>query len=117
MVDKGRKYGVRLPKTVEEALALDKVNGNTLWADAFTKEMKNVSVAFDFLDPDSNIPAGYTYMPCRLIFDLKMDFTIKTRYVTQSCFSENHISGSTAYTGAVSRESVHIAFAYAALHY
>jgi len=54
-------------------------------------------------------------MSCRLIFDVKMDFTRKARYVAQSCFSENHISGST-YAGVVSRESVRIAFTYAALH-
>jgi len=44
-----------------------------------------------------------------------MDFTRKARYVAQSCFAENNISGST-YTGLVLRESVHIAFTYAALH-
>jgi len=29
-------------KSIDEALALDKKNGNTLWADAIAKEMKNV---------------------------------------------------------------------------
>jgi hypothetical protein len=28
-------FGIKLPKTVEEALAIDRKNGNTLWADAF----------------------------------------------------------------------------------
>ena len=32
------KYGVRVPKTVKEALQLDKENNNTLWADAIKKE-------------------------------------------------------------------------------
>ena len=35
-----------MPKTVQEALNLDKENGNTLWYDANAKEMKNVRVAF-----------------------------------------------------------------------
>jgi len=96
-------------------LQLDKIYSNTFWEDAISKEMKNVSVAFDFLDPDANTPAGYTFMSCRLIFDVKMDFTRKARYVAQSCFSENNISGST-YAGVVSRESVRIAFTYVALH-
>jgi hypothetical protein len=30
------KFGIELPKTAQEALALDKKNGNTLWADAIT---------------------------------------------------------------------------------
>jgi len=115
IVDKTSNYGVKLPKTVKEALNLDEINGNTFWADAISKEMKNVSVAFDFLDPNANTPPGYTFMPCRLIFDVKMDFTHKARYVAQSCFAENNISGST-YAGVVSRESVRIVFTYAALH-
>ena len=32
------KFGIELPKTVAEAYALDKKNGNTLWADAIAKE-------------------------------------------------------------------------------
>ena len=31
---------------VEEASALKKKNGNTLWADAIEKEVQNVKVAF-----------------------------------------------------------------------
>ncbi len=33
---------VECPKTVEDALELDKCNSNTMWADAIAKEMKNV---------------------------------------------------------------------------
>ncbi len=33
------KFGMEVPKTVKEALALDCKNGNTLWVDAITKEM------------------------------------------------------------------------------
>ncbi len=39
------KFGIECPKTVEDALELDKQNGNTTLADAFAKEMKNVQVA------------------------------------------------------------------------
>jgi hypothetical protein len=33
------KFGIELPKTVKEALDLDKMNGNTFWADAIAKEI------------------------------------------------------------------------------
>ncbi len=36
------KFGIECPKTVEDALELDKCNDNTMWADAIAKEMKNV---------------------------------------------------------------------------
>ncbi len=45
------KFGIEVPKTVKEALALDRKNGNTLWADGIAKEMTEVRKAFDIL-PD-----------------------------------------------------------------
>ena len=76
--------------------------------------MKNVSIAFEFLDDDKPILEGYEYMPCRLVFDVKMDFTRKARYVAQACLVDNKPSGST-YVGVMSQESVRIIFTYAAL--
>ena len=32
------KYGIKVPRTVEEAYKLDKENGNTLWRDALQKK-------------------------------------------------------------------------------
>jgi hypothetical protein len=43
-----------VPRTAKGAYALDKKNGNTFWADAIVKEMKEVSVAFRIL-PDGEI--------------------------------------------------------------
>ena len=42
--DMGIKYqfGVRVPRTYKEALALDKANGNTLWQDAIQKELDQI---------------------------------------------------------------------------
>ena len=34
------KFGVRIPKSLEEAIRIDKENGNTLWQDAIEKEMR-----------------------------------------------------------------------------
>ena len=36
----------KLPKTAEEAYALDVKNCNTMWADVISKEKENVRVAF-----------------------------------------------------------------------
>jgi uncharacterized membrane protein len=40
------KFGIRIPKTVQEAFSVDKENGNALWADAIQQEMNNVLVTF-----------------------------------------------------------------------
>ena len=36
------KFGLRLPHSVKEALAIDAENGNTFWRDAIQKEMKKI---------------------------------------------------------------------------
>ena len=47
---KTHKYGIRVPRTVEETIIIDKENWYTLWWDEIIKEMKNVwptSVVFE----------------------------------------------------------------------
>jgi hypothetical protein len=53
-----------VPKTVKEALELDKTNGNTLRADAIAKEMKDVRVAFKILPDGRSAPIGYQKIHC-----------------------------------------------------
>ena len=108
------KYGIKVPKTIEEAYALDKTNGNNLWRNAITKEMKNISVAFEILEKEEELPPSYKLAPCHIIFDVKMDFMRKARYVLDGHRTDDP-QGST-YAGVVSRESVRIAFTYAALN-
>ena len=48
-----RKYGV-------EVSTSDKKNGNTLWDDALTKEMTNVSIAFEILEEGESVPVGWS---------------------------------------------------------
>ena len=67
------KFGVELPKTVPEALAIDRKNKNTLWADAIAKEMKNVRIAFKILPDGQSAPIGYQKVPCHMVFDVKME--------------------------------------------
>ena len=62
---KGRmKFGIHVPGSVEDAMKLDKANGNTLWQDAIEKEMKNASVAFQLLPRDDKPPVGFKEIIC-----------------------------------------------------
>ncbi len=67
------KFGIEVPKTIKEALDLDRKNGNTLWADAIAKEMKEVCIAFNILLDGHSVPIGYQKIPCHMIFDVKME--------------------------------------------
>jgi hypothetical protein len=76
------KFGIEIPKTVREALALDRKNANTLWADAIAKEMREVCSAFNILPDGGSAPIGYQKIPCHMIFDVKVeDFRQKMRLV------------------------------------
>jgi hypothetical protein len=48
---RNQKFGIDIPRTVEEALRIDKETNATYWADAIEKEMRNNQVAFQFLEP------------------------------------------------------------------
>ena len=76
------KWGIEVPKTVEEAIAIDKKNDNTFWTDAIAKEMKNVRIKFKILEGDEKVPVGYQFIKTHMIFDIKMeDFRRKARLV------------------------------------
>ena len=78
---RGYKFGIRIPTSVKEALEIDLENGNTLWYDAIMKEMGNVRIAFEVLEPNAKPPPGYKHVALMMIFDVKMDFTRKARLV------------------------------------
>ena len=108
------KFGVEVPSTVEEALALDKRNGKMLWFDAIEKEMQNSRIAFKLLGRGEKAPVGYKEITCHLIFDLKMDLTRKARYVAGGHLTDPPTS--MTYASVVSRDNVRIAFLLAALN-
>ena len=61
-LERSHKFGIEHLKTVEQALALDAQNGNTLWADAISKEMENVRVAFEVLPDGKPIAIGHWFV-------------------------------------------------------
>ena len=50
------KYGVILPQNIEEAYALDKINGNDFWDKSIKKELGNALIAFKLLEDGELIP-------------------------------------------------------------
>jgi hypothetical protein len=108
------KFGLLVPKTVKEALEIDKLMGTDFWRKAIALEMKNAQPAFEFLEHDETVPVGYQQINCHMIFDIKMDFTRKARFVAGGHTTE--APAYMTYSSVVSRESVRIAFTIAALN-
>ena len=109
------KYGIEIPTTIEHAYRIDAANGDTFWRDAIKLEMVNVGIAFEVLEEGVAAPPGWHKVTGHIIFDVKMDFTRKARWVLDGHKTPDPIGIST-YAGVVSRESVRIAFTYAALN-
>ena len=90
--DHGVKYqfGVRIPRNYQEALALDKQNGNTFWRDATQLELDQImeyetfKVRKDLKKP----PKDHQYVRCHLIFAVKHDLRHKARYVAGGHMTE-----------------------------
>ena len=108
------KYGIEVPTSVAHAKEIDNRNGNRFWQEAIDLEMSNVAVAFEILDRDSPIPVGWTPCSGHLVFDVKMDFTRKARWVKDGHLTRD--PDTSTYAGVVSRESVRIALTYAAMN-
>jgi Reverse transcriptase (RNA-dependent DNA polymerase) len=103
-----------LPKTVQEALRLDKEYNNSLWQDAIKKEMTVILPAVKIFEEGSIAPIGYQQIPCHIVFDIKMDFTRKARFVAGGHVT--HPPSTQAYASVVSRESVRIVLLLASLN-
>jgi hypothetical protein len=116
VLKRDHKFGIRIPRTVEEALRIDKENGNTLWEDSMVKEMGNVRVAFNILPEDQPPPIAHTKIRTHIIFDVKMEtLRRKARLVAGGHVTESP-HPSLTYASVVSRESVRIALTLAALN-
>jgi hypothetical protein len=117
------KFGIRLPKTVEEAYQIDEEMGITFWRDTIEKELKKVRVAFEKLDGSVDemqsgqaTRPGYQEIKYHWVFDIKIDgnFTRKARLVTGGHTTETPVA--MTYSSVVSRDSIRIAFLLAGLN-
>jgi hypothetical protein len=109
------KFGIELPKSVKEALEIDKKTNTDYWRRAIEKEMKNVRPAFNILPAGARRPVARQEIRCHMIFDVKLgDLTRKARLVAGGHMTDP--PASMTYSSVVSRESVRIAFLIAALN-
>jgi len=108
------KFGIKIPRTVEEAIEFDRISGTRLWKNSIDKELQNISVAFQFLEEGARVPVGYQYICCHFIFDVKLDGTRKARYVAGGHVTET--PSSITYSSVVSRDSIRILLVIAALN-
>ena len=68
-IKRQQKFGIGLLKNFQEAYQLDNKNGNTKWADAISKEMKKIRIAFTIIKSEAKIPIKYQKIHCHIFVD------------------------------------------------
>eukprot|EP00957_Ditylum_brightwellii_P120499 9193709-Ditylum_brightwellii.AAC.1 len=76
--------------------------------------MTNIGITFEVLPDGQSASVGWSKVTGHLIWDVRMDFTHKARWVLDRHQTPN--ANISTYAGVVLRESVRIAFTYAALN-
>ena len=110
------KYGIRIPKSVEEAHRIYKENDNRLWTNAIAEEMVKVRGAVEECTRSPDELVGYQEIELHMVFDIKLgeNFRRKARMVAGGHMTKP--PSSVTYSSVVSRESVRIMFMVAALN-
>ncbi len=100
---------------MNNALAIDKCSGFTLWVGAIAKEMQNVRIIFDALEDGRNVSHGFQFVKCGMIFDIKMeDSCCKAHLVTSGHM--NNVPAMYTYASVITHDTVCIALILAALN-
>jgi len=99
---------------IQNAIDLDRKNGDTFWMDSLAKVMRNLNVAFEYLELGEKAPPGwFKALGHIIVFDVKMNFTWKARWVKDGHKTPD--STTSSFAGVVSCESIRIGLTYAAL--
>jgi hypothetical protein len=95
------KYGIQLPKSIKEGYEIDRESGTEFWHCAILKEMTNNASAFQFLEPEEEVPVGSTWIPCHMIFNVKVDLMRKAHFVAGGHWTDppSHITFHCGFTG------------------
>ena len=102
---------------------IDKEAGDESWDKALNKEMCKVKVAWQWVDgvtPNKSRPGlvkdliRNQEIKCHVIFDIRMEFQLKARFVAGGHTTEE--SNSITYSSMISREIICIGFLSAYLH-
>jgi hypothetical protein len=101
------KFGIEVPKHFNDALRLDRVNGNNLWEEAIKTELEQINSCNTFTDygKDSPPPKDFKKVPVHFGFDIKFDLRRKARLVAGGHLTKP-IYNNAPYSGIASLKSI-----------
>ena len=100
------KYGVELPHSVKEALAIDRKTGTDYWAILIGKEMTNNMVAFQFNKKEDQIPVGHEKITAHMVFDMKLGILTRKAQLCGDGHKVPALSQGYTYSSVPSQDSV-----------
>jgi Reverse transcriptase (RNA-dependent DNA polymerase) len=113
------KYGFEVPRTYEQALCLDKRNGNALWGDATVLKLTQIDDYVTFINKSHHtkvkVPIGYKKIQVHLIYDVKHDGRHQARLVADGHLTD--IPLESVYSGVVSLRGFRIVLFLAKLNH
>ena len=72
---------MKILKSVNEEISIDKSNVNILWWEAIVREMKHVRIYFELYEGNvEDFPPGYQEVSCHIISDVKMGENFRHKY-------------------------------------
>ena len=76
------KFGVQVPRNHNEAMELDRINGDTKWIEAERKELDQIDEYKTFTDCGiGTVPDGHKKIKVHMVYDIKPDLRRKARLV------------------------------------
>ena len=101
-------YGFLVPRNHDQAMELDRQNGNTRWKDAETVELKQIDDYKSFLDKGKGYNPGPDYKKIRvhMVYAVKHDGRHKARLVAGGHLTETPIDS--VYSSVVSLRGIRI---------
>ena len=95
------KFGVQVPRNHDQAMELDRANGNTLWRDAEKLELAQIDEYETFQDLGiGKRPAGYKQIRVHFVYDVKPTLKRKARLVADGQLTDTPIDS--VYSSVVS---------------
>ena len=101
-------FGIRVPNNHEEAMYLDKIKCNTLWADAKFKEMREMDDigVFCSLGHRVKVPLNYKLITVHVVYAVKHNGRHKARLVANRNLTDPITEAK--YSGVVSLQSIRL---------
>ena len=102
------KFGYLVPRNHEQAVELDKRNGNTKWQDAEALEISQHAEYETFFDKgkDALPPPGYKKITCHMVYNVKHDGRHKARLVAGGHLTDTPVES--VYSSVVSLKGLRL---------